>query len=65
VTVSSEATETPAFVLWFRPPGKRQRWRAVGEYPTEREATSAIRGAGDWYVAPAGRHPADNPPPRF
>lgn len=36
--------------VWFRPPGKRQRWRRVGAYATRPEAWAAVVGAGDWLI---------------
>jgi hypothetical protein len=44
--------EPVLYLLWYRPPGKRQRWHRAGRFSARAEAIAAIGGKGDWHVAP-------------
>jgi hypothetical protein len=46
------ATEPLLFVIWYRAPGKGQRWRKAGRASTHAEAVAMIGGAGDWHITP-------------
>jgi hypothetical protein len=50
-TTTTESTPT-VYVLWHRQLGKGQRWRKAGRYATRTEALAAMKGSGDWHVAP-------------
>jgi hypothetical protein len=44
--------------VWFRAPGKGQRWHKAGRYSTRAEALTAIDSAGDWRVQEVRAEPA-------
>ena len=53
--------DPPAFVLWFRPDGRRAGWEVVSRHPTERQCVKDIgcggRRNGSWLVLPSDRDP--------
>lgn len=44
--------EAVLYILWHREPKPRARWAKVGLYGSRREALAAMKGPGDWSIAP-------------
>lgn len=49
---TTATAEPTLYVIWYRAPGKGQRWKKAGRTTTYAEALTLIGGAGDWHIAP-------------